>query len=111
MFWKNRYQFALLMENFINGIIDGEDSDSFSVLHIKTVDAYDTFETDFEKLEDFQPDPKSNGFGSLMTFVYRDCEVLEEEYYTQKQFKESTFFVLSNNSFDFSPEKRLKIDF
>lgn len=75
VFWKSRHQFALLMENFINGIIDGEEfSDSFSGLHRKTVDAHDTFETDFEKLEDFQPDSRSNGFVSLMTFVYRECE-------------------------------------
>jgi len=89
IFWKNRYQFTLLMENLINGIINGQEfSDSFSELHRKTVDAHDTFETDFEKLEDFQPDPRSNGFGSLMTFVSRECEALKEEYYTQEQFKD-----------------------
>lgn len=77
------------MENFINDSIDAEElSDSFSGLHRKTVDAHDTFEIDFEKLEDFQPDPRSNGFGSLMTFVYRECEGLEEEYYTKEQFKD-----------------------
>lgn len=89
VFWKSRRQFTLLMENFINDSIDAEElSDSFSGLHRKTVDAHDTFEIDFEKLEDFQPDPRSNGFGSLMTFVYRECEGLEEEYYTKEQFKD-----------------------
>ena len=77
------------MENFINGIINAEEFiDSFSELHRKTIDAHDRFKTDFEKLEDFQPDPRSNGFGSLMTFLYRECEALEEEYYTEEQFKD-----------------------
>ena len=45
IFWKNRRQFALLMENFINGIIDGQEfRDSLSVLKRKTVEAYDVLE-------------------------------------------------------------------
>lgn len=89
VFWESRRQFALLMENFINGIIDAENfENSFSRLHRKTIDAHDRFKIDFEKLEGFQPDPRSNEFGSFMTFVYRKFEALEEDYYTEEQFKD-----------------------
>ena len=91
IFWKNRRQFVLLMENFINDSIDGQQfKDSFSGLHIKTSEAYDAFEFEInsKKLKDFQPDPRSNGFGSFITFVYRECEAFEEEYYTEEQFKD-----------------------
>lgn len=41
VFWKNRRQFALLMENFINGTIDGEEfSEDFSVLRRKLIDSF-----------------------------------------------------------------------
>jgi hypothetical protein len=38
VFWKNRRQFGLLMENFINGIIDGEEfSGNLFVLYRKSL--------------------------------------------------------------------------
>ena len=62
IFWKERHQFVLLMESFINGIIGGEKfSDYFSGLHRKTLEAHDAFTIEFEKLKDFQPDLRSNG--------------------------------------------------
>jgi hypothetical protein len=69
------------MENFINEIIDGEEfSDKLSVLYRKNIDAFDAFETDLEKLEDFQPDLKSNGFLSFLSFLRSECEVFEDDY-------------------------------
>jgi hypothetical protein len=51
-FWKNRRQFALLMENFINGIIDAEEfSDDFFVLYRKTLDAHNALKIEFERLK------------------------------------------------------------
>jgi len=80
-FWKSRRQFALLMENFINGIIDGEKfSDNFSVLYRKTLDAYNTLKIDFERLKDFQPDVRSKGFGGLISFLRAECDNFEEDY-------------------------------
>ena len=80
VFWKNRRQFGLLMENFINGIIDGEEfSDKFCGIYRKTLDAFDAFETDLEKLEDFQPDLRSSGFGSIISALRRDCEAFEPD--------------------------------
>jgi hypothetical protein len=39
IFWKNKRQFVLLMENCITEIIDGEDfCSTFSLLYRKTVD-------------------------------------------------------------------------
>ena len=81
VFWKSRRQFALLMEKLINGIIDGEEfSDDFVVLYRKTLDACYAFETDFEKLEDFQPDGRSKGFGSFISFLRAECDNFEEDY-------------------------------
>lgn len=81
VFWKHRRQFALLMENFINGIIDGEKfSDNFSVLYRKTLDAHNGLKIDFERLKDFQPDVRSKGFGGLISFLRAECDNFEEDY-------------------------------
>jgi hypothetical protein len=75
IFWKNRRQFALLMENFINGIIDGEEfSDNFSALGRKYLDSFYAFEIDSEKLKDFQPDVRSKGFASFISFLRAECD-------------------------------------
>ena len=80
-FWKNRRQFALLMENFIDGIIDGQEfRDSFSVLHTKIFEAHNAFKIDFERLKGFQPDPRSKRFGTLISFLRAECENFQEDY-------------------------------
>jgi hypothetical protein len=84
----------LLMENFINGIIDAEEfSDDFFVLDKKTLDAHKALKIDFEKLEDFQPDLRSKGFCSFISFLRRECEAFEDDY-TEDQFRDSIEDVL-----------------
>ena len=53
-----------------------EVSDSFSGLHRKTRDAHDTFETDFEKLEDFQVEQQ---FSRFIRKLLSDCEIFNPE--------------------------------
>jgi hypothetical protein len=95
IFWKNRDQFVLLMDNFINGI---KFSDTLSVLDSKTLDAVESFETKVDKLTDFQPDIRSNGFGCFISFLYRESEAFEPN---------STFVELNiiRESHDYTEEK------
>jgi hypothetical protein len=67
VFWKSRRQFTLLMK--------------FSVLKRKTSETYDAleFEINSKKLKDFQPDPRSKGFGSLISFLSAECDNFEED--------------------------------
>jgi hypothetical protein len=84
-FWKNRRQFALLMDNFIHGIIDGQEfSDSFCGLHRKTFEAHNAFKIDFERLKGFHPDPRSKRFGTLISFLSAECDNFEEDYDNKK---------------------------
>ena len=89
IFWKNRDQFVLLIENFINGIIDAEEfSDTLYVLDSKTLDTVESFETKVEKLKDFQPDPdfRSERFSSFVIFLCHQSEDFED-YYTEEEFE------------------------
>jgi len=88
IFWKSREQFVLLMENFVYDSIDIEQFESaFSQLYRKTTKVYDAFVIDLERLKNFQLDPRSYKFGSFITFVYRQFEVLEDEYCTKQEVK------------------------
>jgi hypothetical protein len=45
IFWKSRDEFILLIENFINGVIDVKKfKDTLYLLHSKTLDAIESFE-------------------------------------------------------------------
>ena len=79
------------MKNFINGIIDSQEfSDSFFGLHRKTSKAYDAleFEINSKKFKDFQPDPRSKRFGTLISFLSAECDNFEEDY-DNKEFYDS----------------------
>jgi len=68
------------MENFVNGIMDGEEfCGNFSALYRKILDVYQVFETDFEKLKDFQPDLRSKDFCRLITFLRCECDSFESD--------------------------------
>jgi hypothetical protein len=80
LFWKNRCQFVLLMENFINGIIDGEEfCDNFSALYRETLDVHEALKIDSKKLEDFQPDLRSKYFCSFISFLRCECDSFEPD--------------------------------
>jgi len=83
IYWKSRTLFVLLMEKFVNRIISGEEfSDSFLQLRQRLVYECDGFikELGSEKLKDFQLDLRSNGFGSLISFLRAECDNFSEDY-------------------------------
>ena len=87
LYWKSRTLFLLLMEKFVNKIISGEEfSDSFLELRQRLIYECDSFikELDSEKLKDFQLDPRSNGFGSLISFLRAECDNFSEDYQNEE---------------------------
>ena len=88
-FWKNRKQFVLLMDNLIHGLIDMEKFEiTFSRLWKETFRADSAFQMDLKRVENLQLDPRSDGFGSWVTSVYRQFEVLEDEECTEQEVKD-----------------------
>ena len=89
IFWKSKEQFVLLMENYTHNSIDFEHFEiAFSRLWKETMKVYDTFEIDLKKLKNFELDPKSDRFGSFITAVFRQFEVLEDEECTEQEVKD-----------------------
>lgn len=94
-FWYNREQFVFLMENFIHDLINMEEFEiAFSRLWYKTLEVDKTFQEDLKQVENLQLDPRSDGFGSFLTFVFRQFEVLEDEDCTEQEVKEIVRNVL-----------------
>jgi hypothetical protein len=71
--WKNQFQLALLMEEFLNRKITVEEFiDNFSLLmkNLKNLTDQLILDLDSEKLEDFNPDfLRFRGFGNLSTLI------------------------------------------
>jgi hypothetical protein len=89
IFWKSKEQFVLLMDNFIHDFIDMEQFEiAFSQLWWENMKAYDAFKIDLKELKNFELDPKSNKFGSSITSVFRQFEVLEDEDCTKQEVKD-----------------------
>lgn len=83
LYWNSRTLFVLLMEKFVNRIISGKEfSDSFLELRQRLIYECDGFlkELGSEKLKDFQLDPRSYGFGSLISFLRAECDNFSEDY-------------------------------
>jgi hypothetical protein len=89
IFWKSKEQFILLMDNFIHDFIDTEQFEiAFSQLWWENIKAYDGFEIDLKGLKNFELDSRSNKFGSSITSVFRQFEVLEHEDCTKQEVKD-----------------------
>ena len=87
LYWNSRILFVLLMEKFVNKIISGEEfSNSFFGLRQRLIYEYDDFleELGSEKLKDFQLDPRSYGFGSLISFLRAECDHFIEDYQNEE---------------------------
>ena len=87
LYWKSRTLFVLLMEKFVNRIISGEEfSDSFLQLRQRLIYECDGFlkELGSEKLKDFQLDPRSYEFGSLISFLRAECDNFSEDYQNEE---------------------------
>ena len=87
LYWKSRTLFVLLMEKFVNKIINGEEfSNSFLELRQRLIYECDGFlkELGSEKLKNFQLDPRSYGFGSLISFLRAECDNFSEDYQNEE---------------------------
>nr|UZC30168.1 hypothetical protein [Entomoneis sp.] len=87
LYWKSRTLFVLLMEKFVNRIISGEEfSNSFFELRQRLIYECDGFlkELISETLKDFQLDPRSNGFGSFISFLRAECDNFSEDYQNEE---------------------------
>ena len=87
LYWKSRTLFVLLMEKFVNKIINGEEfSNSFLELRQRLIYECDGFlkELGSEKLKNFQLDPRSYGFVSLISFLRAECDNFSEDYQNEE---------------------------
>jgi hypothetical protein len=87
LYWKSRTLFLLLMEKFVNRIISGEEfSDSFLELRQKLIYESHGFRKELgsEKLKNFLLDPRSYGFGSLISFLRAECDNFSEDYQNEE---------------------------
>jgi hypothetical protein len=86
--WKNRFQLASLMEEFLNRKITVEEFIDNFFLVLKKINKTTSqliLDLDSEKFEDFNPDfLRFIGFGNLTTFIILECEEVED--YESKEF-------------------------
>jgi hypothetical protein len=89
IFWKSRKQVALLMENLVNDSIDMERFEiAFSRLWRKNIKESRAFDKDLKRIKNLQLDPRSDGFSSFVTCVFRQFEELEDENCTEQEVKD-----------------------
>jgi hypothetical protein len=89
IFWKSKEEFALLMENYLHDSIDFEEFEiAFSRLWWEMMEEDEAFQMDLKGVENLQLDPRSDGFGSLVTSVFRQFEVLEDDECTEQELKD-----------------------
>ena len=77
IFWQDRYQVALLMEDFLNRKIDGEElCDRVYGLRRKLINACEKFKLELgsEEFKDFQPDGRSKKLNGFLTGLFCECE-------------------------------------
>ena len=73
------------MKNFLNKKIDDEFlCDQVCGFRRKLKNTCEKFDLELisssEKIKDFQPDPRSYGFGSFLTWLYCECDNFDEDY-------------------------------
>ena len=54
---------------------------------------YKALQIDLKGLKNFEHDPKSYGFGSLVTSVFRQFKVLEDEKWTKQEVKDYVRYI------------------
>jgi len=83
IFWKGRISLLLILEEFINKTISGEEFDEkFFQLFSQLLNECDTVKNDLrsEKLKDFVIDLRSENFGSLITFLRLELDYFTDDY-------------------------------
>lgn len=89
IFWTRRKEFVLCMKNYVHDSIDFEQFEiAFSQLWWDSMKEDKALQIDLKGLKNFELDPKSDGFGSFITAVFREFEVLEDEECTEQEVKD-----------------------
>ena len=88
IFWTRRKKFVLYIENYVNDSIGFEDFEiTFLQLLWKSMKEDKALQINLKELKNFELDPKSDGFSSLVTSVFRQFEILENEECTEQEVK------------------------
>ena len=96
LFWQERHNLALSMEDFLNRKIDGEElCDRVYGLRRELMNKVEKFKLDLisGKIKDFQPDERSNKLRGFLTGFFCECENFLEDYENEE------FYTLIKNGF------------
>jgi hypothetical protein len=96
--WQDRDQIALLMEDFLNQKIDGEEMCGRVYGIRRTLrNKVEKFQLELisnsEKMNDFQPDERSKTIGGFWTGLFCECDSFSEDY------ENPEFYTLIQNGF------------
>lgn len=89
VFWTHRQNFFLIMESFINNILDFDEfENAFSLLYRKVRNEECMLQIDFEYIDKFQPSTRPYTFAPVMGSIYRQFEEVQDEYITEQEVKD-----------------------
>jgi hypothetical protein len=96
IFWQERHNLALSMEDFLNRKIDGEElCGRVYGLRRELMNAVEKFKLDLisGKIKDFQPDERSNELSGFLTGFFCECDHFMEDYENEE------FYISIKNGF------------
>ena len=89
IFWLHRKEFFSIIELFISNNSNFEKFElDFSKLYIETETKFRNFVNDIKQIEKFQPNLQSEQFSSFVTAIFRETELVEDEYCSEEEVKE-----------------------
>lgn len=96
LFWLKREKFLIIIEKFLNNIIEFEQFEKeFSELWVETELQSHKEKQDIEVIKTIDPDPRSDSFCSRMTAIYRGFEIVEDEGWTKEEMKSLVKSILN----------------
>jgi hypothetical protein len=96
IFWRDRYQVALSMEDFLNKKIDGEGlCGRFYGLRRKLINTCEKFKLKLSsgKVKDFQPYGRAKRLNGFLTALFCECDHFTEDY------ENDEFYTFIKNGF------------
>ena len=82
-------EFFSIIELFISNNSNFEKFElDFSKLYIETETKFRNFVNDIKQIEKFQPNLQSEQFSSFVTAIFRETELVEDEYCSEEEVKE-----------------------
>ena len=89
VFWTHRQNFFIIMESFINNILDFDEfENAFSLLYGKVRNEERMLQIDLEYIDKFQPSTRPYTFAPVMGSIYRQFEAVQDEYITEQEVKD-----------------------